>query len=360
MQEYDMLICTTHYLGDGIALHTFAHDFFHLLGDRSQGDLVDILQSEWTTRCSDPDVENVIPAPLEDRLPNLPHNSIQRAAARIDFQLTQERLIGGHSFPKRGGQPRHTIVPTISIDESRTQKILKKCKEKGVSISSALFAICNIAWGRTSRQNWELPMMMYSALNLRPNLVFHKSHHDSYWFIAIGYFNVVLPTFLPKDSDRGNVESMFWLRAHSAKKQSTVAAKSKLLSGRCREMARERAERARIWAKEDDEKAAGTRKAPDSVPAKPKAPARPPSNALIGLSLLGNLDAIYKHASFPEIQLHTLTTGSRQRPGGMLLFSYTFVGKLWVSLGYDENGFEKGVVDTYWHNILSGIEEFLG
>ena len=68
----------------------------------------------------------------------------------------------------------------------------------------------------------------------------------------------------------------------------------------------------------------------------------------MGLSLLGNLDGIYKHANFPSIRMHTLTTGSRQRNGAMLLFGYTFAGKLWISLGYDENGFADDVVDRFW------------
>jgi len=36
--------------------------------------------------------------------------------------------------------------------------MLKQCKSNGVSIASALFAICNIAWARMSpRENQELP-----------------------------------------------------------------------------------------------------------------------------------------------------------------------------------------------------------
>jgi hypothetical protein len=145
-----------------------------------------------------------------------------------------------------------------------------------------------------------------------------------------------------------------------AKEQSTRAAKSIMVVSRTREMAVERGQRARTWAKEDDEKALGVWKAPSPsnhlhVGSSPPAP----STALIGLSLLGNLDGMYKHADFPKIELHTLTTGSRQRPGSMLLFGYTFAGKLFVSLGYDENGFEKEVVQRFWANVLGGIDEFL-
>jgi len=195
--------------------------------------------------------------------------------------------------------------------------------------------------------------MMYSALNLRPYLLAEKALHDSYWFLAISYFNVILPSFLPES---GDLRRIFWHRARSAKIQSAKAAKSPMLVSRSTLMSRERGSRARMWAKEDDDKANGVWVPP---PPKPKVLQTVPSSALIGLSLLGNLDGIYKHPSFSNIKLHTLTTGSRQRAGAMLLFGYTFVGKLWISLGYDENGFQRDVVETFWKNVLSCTEEFL-
>jgi len=104
--------------------------------------------------------------------------------------------------------------------------------------------------------------------------------------------------------------------------------------------------------------------APVTSPAAAPAVAKPasasvPSSALIGLSLLGNLDGVYAHATFPALELHTLTTGSRQRQGGMLLFGYSFAGKMWISLGWDVNGFEEGVVQEFWARVLSGVDEFL-
>lgn len=196
--------------------------------------------------------------------------------------------------------------------------------------------------------------MMYSALNLRPYIMANEALNDSYWYLAIGYFNVILPGFLPRSCDTSTI---FWHRARSAKIQSTDAAKNPMIVSRSREMARERGARARAWAKEDDDKVNRVWRAPAVLPEKPSE--RPPSNALIGLSLLGNLDGIYKHSSFSDIQLHTLTTGSRQRSGGMLLFGYTFVGKLWLSLGYDENGFDKETVEKFWRTVLSCTDEYL-
>ena len=197
---------------------------------------------------------------------------------------------------------------------------------------------------------------MYSALNMRPYLMADKRLNDSYWFIAIGYFNVILPTFLPQS---GEITSTFWHRSRSAKAQSIKAVKTPMAVSRCRQMARERGARARVWAREDDDKLAGSFKKPIVASADNQDKERVPSVALLGLSLLGNLDATYKHATFPEIELHTLTTGSRQRSGGMLLFGYTFVEKLWVSFGYDKNGFQEGVVDAFWTQVIGAIDEFL-
>lgn len=197
---------------------------------------------------------------------------------------------------------------------------------------------------------------MYSALNLRP---FITSSPSSYWFLAVGYFNIVLPSFLPRTiSDT----QTFWHRARQSKDQSTRAAKNSMAIYRAHEMFKKRGVQARAWGREDDQKANGI-----CVPTPPKgkAPAAPqsskvPTNALIGLSLLGNLDGIYKHQDFESVKMHTLTTGSRQRNGGMLLFGYTFVGKLWLSLGYDEEGFEKETINKFWNELQPAVDEFLG
>ncbi|GJE85813.1 hypothetical protein PsYK624_018920 [Phanerochaete sordida] len=364
--QYDLLICAMHFIGDGMALHTFANDFLGLLGsEQSASDLEAMLRAEWAERWQDKDNDaSILPTALEDNMP-ITWNKLRGAAASVDFEISQQKLVGGQAFPKRKHPERHTIVPTISFPEDRTKVMLKKCKAKGVSISAALFAICNVAWARTSDSSKELPALMYSALNLRPYFTVKRpSPWDSYWFISIGYFNVILPSFVP--SDRTRAETTFWHRARSAKEQSARAAKHPLLVSRTQEMAKVRGARARAWGREDDEKENGTWTPPtpsaNAVPHRePVLPARAkvPSTALIGLSLLGNLDGMYKHATFPNIKLHTLTTGSRQRHGAMLLFGYTFVGKLWVSLGYDENGFAEGVVDKFWTECLQAIDEYL-
>ena len=293
----------------------------------------------------------------------------RRVAAKVDFQLAQQKLVGGQTFPRRKHSERRTIVPTVAFPEDRTKAILKKCRAHGVSISAALFAICNVAWARIGEECCDraLPMLMYSALNLRPYFT-RKPTSDlwaSYWYLAIGYFNVALPSFLPGDTH--TQEPTFWLRARQAKEQSTRAAKSPLVASRTHEMSRKRGEQARAWGREDDEREKGTWVPPQPASIAPKveqslfpARAKAPSSALIGLSLLGNLDGIYKHAAFPNAELHTLTTGSRQRHGAMLLFGYTFKGKLWISLGYDENGFAEGVVDRFWKEALDCVDQFLG
>ena len=163
-----------------------------------------------------------------------------------------------------------------------------------------------------------------------------------------------MPAFLPS----GEVDKTFWHRARSAKTQIIKAAKTPMLTSRCRNMSVQRGRQSRAWAAEDDQKAAGTWAPPPATTTAVVA-TKPPSSALLGLSMLGNLDAVYKHKEFTDIRLHTLTTGSRQRHGAMLLFGYTFAGKMWVSLGYDENGFEPKPVAVFWKNMLDAMDEFL-
>ena len=198
--------------------------------------------------------------------------------------------------------------------------------------------------------------MMYSAINMRPYLMADKRLNDSYYFIAIGYFNIVLPTFLPKSSE---ITGTFWHRARTAKLQSTKAMKTPMALSRCREMARERRARAHVWAQEDD---SGHKLVKDPVVVAAvdnQTKEKIPSNALMGFSLLGNLDATYKRTSFPEIKFHTMTSGTRQRSGGMLLFAYTFIERLWLSFGYDKNGLQEDVVDAFWTQVIRAIDEFL-
>ena len=197
--------------------------------------------------------------------------------------------------------------------------------------------------------------MMYSAMNLRPHMLKSPA---SYWFLAVGYFNVVLPAVLPRTITDAQT---FWHRARVSKNQSTRAAKNPMVIYRIHEMSKKRGAQAREWGKEDDQKAAGTWiPSPQEKPAATPLPPKVPNNALMGLSLLGNLDGVYKHQNFESIKMHTLTTGSRQRNGGMLLFGYTFVGKMWLSLGYDEEGFEKETVNKFWDGLQAAVGEFLG
>ena len=49
--QHEILICAMHFLGDDMALHQFANDFFSLLGsDRSELELRELLDEEWTAR----------------------------------------------------------------------------------------------------------------------------------------------------------------------------------------------------------------------------------------------------------------------------------------------------------------------
>jgi len=70
---------------------------------------------------------------------------------------------GGHAFTRANHGPRRTVVPTVSFDEAKTKRILKTCKERGVSISNAVFALCNLAWARMMIEDAEGKEIGYGA-----------------------------------------------------------------------------------------------------------------------------------------------------------------------------------------------------
>ncbi|KIO24779.1 hypothetical protein M407DRAFT_212016 [Tulasnella calospora MUT 4182] len=378
MAEYNILVCAVHFLGDGMALHRFANELFTLLAEAGTGetltaeDYEELLRNEWEAKWGSARVTlaSVLPPAVEDSLAPVT-GKLRKAAVKVDFLNSSRKDIGGHSLPRAKGNQRKTLVPTTAFDAVTTRAILKKCKAQGVSISNALFALSALAWSRVQQRDRnqefrkELPIMMYSALNLRPYL---RPCDLSYWFVSVGFFNVVLPSFLPSPKsredermDNDTLHSTFWHRARVAKAQSSRAAKHPMLVSRTHETAKVRSKRAQTFAAEDDARSQGI-PVPSVIPSSTPTvvePSAAPSMALLGLSLLGNLDGIYTHKTYPALQLHTLTTGSRQREGALLVFGYTFVGKLWLSLGYDVNGFKEGVVDAWWKEVLDGVKEFL-
>ncbi|KIY67184.1 hypothetical protein CYLTODRAFT_397528 [Cylindrobasidium torrendii FP15055 ss-10] len=358
--QHELMICTTHYLADGIAIHQLTNDFSTLLGGQlNESELMSLVAREWEAQYKKTAQNTALPASLEDRLPATPRSKFQEAALRVDYENTQRKQIGGQVFPRQRGKPRRTTCRVVALDESRTIHILKACKDHKVSLPCVLFALCNIAWIRTSSSKGELPALFYSAMSLRTNFVAEKAIHDSYLSVAIGYFNITLPSFMLRSLQPS---STFWYRARQTKSQISAAIKSPMLIARSQNMALERADRAKAFAKEDDAKAAGIWSPPATprVEKKEPAPFKAPSAALLGISCLGSLDSIYKHNQFGAIKLNWVTSGLRQRAGGMMLFSYTFLDKLWLNMTFDENGYEKASFDAFWANVLSGMDEFIG
>lgn len=102
MREFDLLICAAHFLGDGMALHRFANEFFTLLAgtdeatgsERTTDAIVDLVRQEWEARWSAGAVprKNVLPPPVEEGLP-VAKSRFQQAAGKVDFELDQTRQI---------------------------------------------------------------------------------------------------------------------------------------------------------------------------------------------------------------------------------------------------------------------------
>ena len=143
--SYELMLCATHYLGDGMALHTFMNEFYQLLGDAANTvPAITALIRDEITRMTG------IPPSLEDRMPKVGNGSaLARAIGAVDNRRNDAKLIGGQAFPgAKVKKQRHTLVPTFAYSEAETKTILGRCKANGATIAHAMFALCNIAWAR--------------------------------------------------------------------------------------------------------------------------------------------------------------------------------------------------------------------
>ncbi|BGP21602.1 2-methylcitrate dehydratase [Rhodotorula toruloides] len=382
-QEYDFFLFSTHFLGDGMALHATANEFFTLLAEGSPMEDVAGVEPKNGEAKERIDASKLAQAMESKLVTKEDWGKMGWSAAKVEYANEQAKLVGGHAFPRARFGTRHTLVPTISYPADQTKRILSTCKSHGSTIAHAMFALSNIAYIRSARKSKEderLPVMLYSALNVRPFLKKETTPGDWY-HIAIGYYNILLPSFLPSST---SPSSTFWHRCLTVRVQITRAVKTPFLASRTTLMALEREGRSIGWEREDDERRAreaikaleglginGVNVGQEELKKKEVVQVKKveeknvnvrlkaPGTALMGLSMLGNLDGIYQHKDYQGVQLHTLTTGSRQRPGAILLFAYTFAGKLWISLGYDSKGFEKGAVEKWWDELRKGVDEFL-
>jgi hypothetical protein len=130
--DCDFLICATHFLGDGMALHQFANDFFTLLGgDKTASDLSKMLDDELCNRRTAMVIlftsrgyqvlnlffgQKHLPKALEDRLPPVQDGRFQRAAKVVDFHRNQEKNIV--RFKSCGTDVRLPFVGGTSIPEA--------------------------------------------------------------------------------------------------------------------------------------------------------------------------------------------------------------------------------------------------
>ncbi|KIK55429.1 hypothetical protein GYMLUDRAFT_175669 [Collybiopsis luxurians FD-317 M1] len=355
--DYDLLMCAPHFIGDGASLHQCTHEFITLLASaQSSQNLKQKLTQplNWVRERANVDL---LPPALESRL-SVPSSRLAKAAAKVNYLQSMHNEIGGHTLRRNQLGPQKTVMIEKSFSEEQTLKILAKCKQNGVTVNHALFALCNVAWGQ-SNLNFKAirePLMMYTALNLRPYLSQHPS--TTYWFLALTYFNVVLPAFVP------TTLAAFWMRVRDVKEQTRKVVKSPFLTSRAMRGARVRAERVRGVSAGTNGGPSGGSGASGGASGKSEAKSATaqirPFAALFGLSLIGNLDLVYRQEEYVAVGSGSEGEGEgRQKPGGFLLLEHTFGKKLWLHLCWDENGFEEGHVESFWECLEDAVEELV-
>ncbi|KAJ7126254.1 hypothetical protein C8R44DRAFT_617828, partial [Mycena epipterygia] len=380
VDEYHIILMMVHAVNDGVSLHRHGNMILALLGGaatpgecpRTDAELARLLEVEWKMRWSHPRVDEAIVPATEDRLP-MPRSKFQKSAWTVDNQNVQRRAIvstcleslppGGHVLPRVKSEVAKPVLSHIIFDVHESTAVIAKCKSQGVTLASALFALCNFAWIRTEEHHPEfaasktLPTMMYTAVSLRSYLT-PTSPLSSYMSLALGYCNVVLPSFIPPSVNR---RAAFWLRARSAQAQMSSYARSPLLFGRSQIMSTQRGVRAKTFAMQDDEADGTLPRRAQKASQRPPLPPPPgvPSAALMGLSILGELADIFRTAHYPAIELVDAFGHVRMAKGGILFFSKILQARLSMTLGWDSAAFPPGVIEEFWGHFVGGVRELI-
>lgn len=381
------MFCLAHWHLDGVATISMFQEYLKVFGEKnvSDQDMLHRVGKEWTLRWGrgSRSVREVMPCSAEDRLPR-PRNKFQAAGAYIETHKFQERYIvsqtesfafptahnfqGGHVFPRNPPSPRNTAVANWVFDKGQTKKILARCRKEGVTIIQVVFVLCNIAWIHTyphvhSAASPKIPMMVYSSINHRPHIALPPGTSRSQSFIALAYYNIILPTFFPKDLE--TQRKIFWWRCRDVREQTRKFTRSKLFGLRAQVVNKERAKRAMRFAQEDDEiagiipRSSKMSNLPISQPFFSGRPEAPPSVALMGVSTVNDLDAIFKRGCYPDLRLTTLNVGTRKARGGILLYAYTFNEEFTLSLGWDKGALKQEAVSRFWGEMKTAVETYL-
>ncbi|KAJ7038000.1 hypothetical protein C8F04DRAFT_1327940 [Mycena alexandri] len=376
IHEFHLHFMSAHMTSDSLAVQQAIHSVFELLAGpatpggapRTDAELAKLLNQEWRVRWGDAHlVHDAIVSSTEVRLLGLPQSKFCEVAWKVDNHNVQKKFIGGHVFPRTKSPTTNTRCISAMFDESQTAAITAKCKTKRVTFANAMFGLCNFAWIRLCAAHPELdapkdlPMLMYTAINLRRYLA-GGPPLTSYLSLALEYHNVVLPTFLPASIDP---QRMFWARSAMAQKQMFKYAHSPLMRRRAVVTNRERGERAKVWARIDDE-ANGT------LPRTPRAPqpqgSSPPLGpkgtpvpavALLGVSNAGDMAGVYRAEAYPLIKLVDMAGGPRRGPGGLLVYTHTFLGRLNLVLMWDAAPFPPGLIEEFWRYVVDGVHGYV-
>ncbi|KAK7044511.1 hypothetical protein R3P38DRAFT_2509223 [Favolaschia claudopus] len=375
IHEFHFVYMLHHMINDSLAMHRAQDHMCELLGGseipggppRTDLELGKILEREWTQRCSAQRIPHhaIIPS-AEDRIQGRSQSKFRDAAWMVDHENIQKRFIGGHVVPRL--KRTNTIVQLrwlkARFDVAQTNAIMAQCKAKRVTIANAMFAVINFAWIRlcASRpdltERTDLPMLMYTAINLQRYLQ-PSSPLDSYISLALEYHNVVLPAFIPRDIDPVRI---FWARGREAQRQMFRHAHSPLVLNRAVVSGKRRGQRAKAYARLDDE-ADGTlppTRRNNTIPVSPppKLDVAAPALALVGLSNVGDPYAtVFRPHLYPSIAVQDTGGMGRGGPGGMIFQTLTFKGRFSINCVYDEPAFVPGLVEEFYRYVVDGVHE---
>ncbi|CAK5261960.1 unnamed protein product [Mycena citricolor] len=366
---YKMMLYTPHFVLDARGIYALHNELLEMMGGhygselrpKTDAELVKMLESEWMRRWDRPqDAQDAIVPSSESRL-KVPQSAVDLAEYKTDYENVQKQFSGAHAFPRSKAYDHHCRLLQAKFSPRQSTTMLSKCKREAVTIQSAMFSVISFAYLLLRERRPDLspdktlPILMYTAINIHAQL--HPlSKLASKTFLALTYHNVMLPAFLPaRDKHKA-----FWQRSRDVQKQMHTYTRNPSIAGRSLAAAAERAERAKHWARFDDE-ANGTLPPSPKVAVVAKAAEAPavPSIALIGVSQVGLTTGIYRTERYPTIKVTDVVGATRKGPGGLFFYTRTFFGRFHMMLQWETSVFADGLMEEFYDYLLEVIHEYM-
>lgn len=326
----EMVIVGSHAVVDGISILTAMNDFLKTLS------AISTRVAPWPTH------HNAVPSlprAMESQMPirqNSTRSLWQAAIANTLFDVKQRRrnLLQTVTFPECTGSPE-SRQKVYEFTRLETEKLLRACKAQSVTMGHLIYAASTAAFTGLLQPENGSHVSIGTPVNARRIFAPDFRARTDEVLLALSFLDVTLPCVAISGETPARDISRLWYLARMAK-TSVQSSLEDPYFPYFTHIAQERRSARHTLLQDTSETSTASQTA---MP-----------NLSFGSSAIGNIDLIL-HLEALTFKVNDVSIGMRARSGESLMHSYSFRGRLRLSLIYDDRLGESRMQD--WLNQTS-------